>query len=105
MHQKSSSCKWAALVGMCLLGAVVLQLLVVLIGIAFAAAVGTEYHMLETASRLLCWPVFFLSLLTALIMTIKQALKCCFMMSKQGCHSEQASDCCKKDATCVETKD
>jgi hypothetical protein len=88
---------------MCLLSAVGLQLLVVLIGTAVAAALGNEYHMLDTAARLFCWPVFFLSLVTAIVMTIKHALHCCLMMGKGHCgrkgadesEDDSAGSCCK----------
>ena len=90
MHKKSSSCKWGALIGMCFLGAIGLQLMVVLMGIAVSAAIGNEYHMIDTAAKLFSWPVFFLSLLTVIIIMAKRGLQCCFMSSRGHCSTDES---------------
>ena len=92
MKQKSHSCKWTSLIGICLLKAVAIELMVVLAGAAVGAAVsGSYYHMLQSASILFSWPIFCLSLAVSIVLVVKKGLTCCFTAGHGGCQKEACS--------------
>lgn len=89
MKQKSHSCKWTSLIGICLLKAVAIELMVVLAGAAVGAAVsGSYYHMLQSASILFSWPIFCLSLAASIVLVVKKGLTCCFTAGHGHCQKD-----------------
>jgi hypothetical protein len=62
-----------------------IQLFFCLVGIAVAA--GTGYVPNAAFSHLLCWPVYFISLAFAVLMSIVKCLK----------HCTRAQACCPED--------
>ena len=92
-HNNSNMCKWASLAVSCVMGAIGLQLIIILIGIAVSAAVADAPNLWRTVALLFNWPVFFLSLLAAITGTVGHLMKqCC---GKQW-HCNSKDKCCDR---------
>ena len=86
----STLCQWAGLIAACLLGALGLQVFIVLIGLAVSAA-GNSNNVWYTVALLFTWPVFFLSLLVMIVMAVIQAIKRCLLSQ---CSNNSERGCC-----------
>jgi len=103
----SSLGKSIGVICVCLLGALGLQFFIVLIGAAVAAAVGNIFNVWHAISILFSWPIFFLSLITAIIITVKYLVKSCLISHWHCCPSHHGAQsygsCCATDHNKADT--